>query len=127
MKEDVDASRGESVETKSSKSKMIRVESEENTRLRFVECWHSVGKKQRNQLSCRAPSANHEGPFISVTIAAVKKAVRYWQFASVLEQCCNGQIVQQGKPRLNSTGHGDSNNRKKRGTAAGGARCVEAK
>ena len=60
------------------------------------------------------PSANHEDPFTAATTDAVKKAVGYWQIASVVEeggdshtvnlcqQCYNVQMVQQGKSRLNS-------------------------
>ena len=63
---------------------------------------------------CRVHSASREEQFTSVTRCS-EKAVRYWQFASVVveeggeartvnlcQQCYHERLVQQGEPRLNS-------------------------
>ena len=55
-----------SVAIQSPKRKVNRVESAETRD--NVRDWQSARKKQRRWTSCRAPSANHEGPFIGATI-----------------------------------------------------------
>ena len=84
-----DAPQGESVKTKSSKRKVIRVESDE-TKTAFVGRWQSAWKKQRNYPMCRVPSANHSR--------------RWWWLKQVISvsSAANEQLAQQGEPRLNS-------------------------
>ena len=61
----------ESAEIQSPKRKVIWVESEETQD--YVCETLAIRKKQRRWVSCRALSANHEGPFVGATIHAVKK------------------------------------------------------
>ena len=42
------------------------------------------GRSIGGRLSCPAPSANHENPFINCDNRCTEKAVRYWQIASVV-------------------------------------------
>ena len=86
MEVDGEVPQGESAAIQTPKRKVIRVESEETQ----VKLWQSARKKQRRWASCRALSANHEGPFIGATIDAVKKPsdtgrLRQWLLKKVVK------------------------------------------
>ena len=102
------------VETKNSKRKVIRVESEETQD--YVCGMRAIGQEEAEELAF-VPSAlsDPRGSIYFCDNRCSEKAVRCWQFASVVveeggeahtvnlcQQCCNEQMVQQGKPRLNS-------------------------
>ena len=104
----------ESAEIKSTKRKMIRVESEETQD--YVCEMLTISPEEAEELAF-VPSALSQPrkPFTCAPTAALKKAVSYWQFASmvveeggeartvnVCQQCYNERRVQQGEPRLNS-------------------------
>ena len=55
MEVEVDAPQGESVETKSSKRKVIRVESEENQRLRLWDAGNQSGRSKGSSLCAECP------------------------------------------------------------------------
>ena len=82
----------------------------------MVGLWQSAWRKQRNWPLCRVSALSEpRGSIYFCDNRCSEKAVRYWQFASVVveeseeahtvylcQQCYNEQLVQQGKPRLNS-------------------------
>ena len=67
---DVDAPQNEGGETKSTKRKVIRVESEETQD--YVSGTLAISQEEARGMEpfCRVPSASHEDHFISATIAA---------------------------------------------------------
>ena len=103
----------ESVETKSSKGKVIRVESEET---QDHVCGMLVISQEEAEELAFVPCALSEpqGSIFSATIVAVTKlsgtGSRRWCLKRVVkptqlnlcQQCHNEQMVQQGEPRLNS-------------------------
>ena len=93
---------------------MIRAESEETQD--YVCGMLAISREEAEELAF-VPSAlsEHRGSIYFCDNRCSEKAVRYWQFASVVveeggeahtidlcQQCHNEQMVQQGKPRLNS-------------------------
>ena len=83
MEVDVDASQGESVETKSSKKKVVRVESEETQN--YV-CGMLATSGEEAEESAFVPSAISEprGAIYFFDNRCSEQAIRYWQFASVV-------------------------------------------
>ena len=83
MKVDVDSPQGESAETKSSKRNMIRAESEETQD--YVCGTVAVSQEEGEELAF-VPSALSEprGSIYFCDNRCSEKAVRYWQFASVV-------------------------------------------
>ena len=114
MEVDVDEPQGESAEIDSSERKVIRVESEATRD--FVCGMLAISPQEAEELAF-VPSALGEprGSIYFCDKRCSEKAVRYWQFESVMveeggeahtinlcQQCYNEQMVQQGKPRLSS-------------------------
>ena len=100
-----------SAEIQSPKRKVIRVESEE-TQDHVCETL-TISQEEAEEMGF-VPSALSEprGPIYWCDNRCSENALRYWQFASVVDeggeahtvnlcqQCCKEQFVQQGKPRL---------------------------
>ena len=114
MEVDGDAPQGKRAEIQPPERTVIRVESEE-TQV-YVCGMLAIGQEEAEELAI-VPSALSEprGPIHWCDNRCSEKAVRYWQFASVVveeggeahtinlcQQCCNERRVQQGEPRPNS-------------------------
>ena len=80
---DADAPRGESADTKKHAKEGDSGRIRRSPRLPLWDAGNQPGRSRG--IDFCAPSAfSHEDPFISATTVAVKKAIRYWQFASVV-------------------------------------------
>ena len=114
MEVDAGVSQAESAERYSPKRKVIRVESEET---QDYVCEILIISPEKAEELAFVPNALSEprGAIYFCDNHWGEKAVRYWQFASVVveeggeahtinlcQQCYNEQMVQQGKPRLTS-------------------------
>ena len=115
VKMDVDAPQGESAETKSSKKECDSSRVKRNPRLRLWDAGNQPGRSRGISLCAECPQRATRINLFLCDNRCSDKAVRYWQFASVVveeggeahtvnlsQQCWNEQKVQQGKPRLNS-------------------------
>ena len=114
MKMDVDAPQGESAETKAQKRKVVRVRIRRNPRLRLWDAGNQPGRGRGVSLRAECPQRTTRINLFCDNRCS-EKAVRYWQFASVVvekgeeahtvnlcQHCYNEHMVQQSKPRLHS-------------------------
>ena len=113
MEVDGEMQQEESAEIHSPKRKVIRAESEETQD--YVRETLAISQEEAQEIAFGSALSEPRGPIYFCDNRCSAKAVRYWQFASVVveeggdahtvnlcQQCYNEQVVQQGKPRLKS-------------------------